>query len=161
MLYDNLIEDFPPDQVRSVVAHELGHVENRDIPKGILWIAIVAPAGTFLVQRLAERFAGGGLPGRGRQARRQGAARGGAGARARELRAHLRRERAVAPGGGARRRLRAGADEGPEAFIALERSLALRNLGDPDPPRLTQLLFGTHPTTRGAARVRGGRGGSR
>ena len=27
VLYDNLIEDFPPDQVRSVVAHELGHVK--------------------------------------------------------------------------------------------------------------------------------------
>jgi STE24 endopeptidase len=35
----------------------------------------------------------------------------------------------------------------PGAFVALERSLALRNIGDPDPPALTQALFGTHPTT--------------
>ena len=54
VLYDNLIEDYPPDQVRSVVAHELGHVHNRDLPRGLLWIAIVAPAGMLLVQRLAE-----------------------------------------------------------------------------------------------------------
>ena len=45
VLYDNLIEDFPPDQVRSVVAHELGHVKHRDLPRGLLWLAIVAPAG--------------------------------------------------------------------------------------------------------------------
>jgi STE24 endopeptidase len=36
----------------------------------------------------------------------------------------------------------------PKAFIELERGLALRNLGDPDPPKLVQELFGTHPTTR-------------
>ncbi|HEX2161997.1 MAG TPA: M48 family metalloprotease, partial [Thermoleophilaceae bacterium] len=35
----------------------------------------------------------------------------------------------------------------PGAFVALERSLARRNLGDPDPPRLLHGLFGTHPTT--------------
>ena len=35
----------------------------------------------------------------------------------------------------------------PKAFVALERSLALRNIGDPDPPALTQRLFGSHPTT--------------
>ena len=31
--------------------------------------------------------------------------------------------------------------------MELERSLALRNIGDPDPPAITQKLFGTHPTT--------------
>ena len=35
----------------------------------------------------------------------------------------------------------------PEAFIALERRLALQNVSDPDPPGLLQDLFGTHPTT--------------
>jgi STE24 endopeptidase len=33
------------------------------------------------------------------------------------------------------------------AFIAVERKLALQNLGDPDPPALLQLIFGTHPST--------------
>ena len=35
-----------------------------------------------------------------------------------------------------------------KAFIGLERSLAITNVSDPDPPGVTQLLFGTHPTTK-------------
>src|SRR4051794_2006522 len=57
VLYDNLLQDFSPDQVRSVVAHELGHVKHRDVPGGLLWLAIVAPAGMLVVQRLTERLA--------------------------------------------------------------------------------------------------------
>ena len=45
VLYDNLIEDFPEDQVRMVVAHELGHQKHEDIYRGLAWLAIVAPAG--------------------------------------------------------------------------------------------------------------------
>ena len=52
------------------------------------------------------------------------------------------------------RKVEASADEfalrltdEPAAFIALERRLALSNVSQPDPPALTQLLFGTHPTT--------------
>ncbi|HEX2161960.1 MAG TPA: M48 family metalloprotease, partial [Thermoleophilaceae bacterium] len=66
VLYDNLIEDFPRAQVRSVVAHELGHVKHRDLWHGLLWVAIVAPAGMLCVQRLAERFARGPLDGAGK-----------------------------------------------------------------------------------------------
>jgi len=36
--------------------------------------------------------------------------------------------------------------EGP-AFISQQRRLALQNLSNPDPPALSRLLFGTHPTT--------------
>src|SRR3954466_4316064 len=57
VLYDNLLNDFSPDQVQSVVAHELGHVKHRDVPRGLLWLAIVAPAGMLVVQRLTERLA--------------------------------------------------------------------------------------------------------
>jgi STE24 endopeptidase len=35
----------------------------------------------------------------------------------------------------------------PQAFIGVERKLALQNVADPDPPGWLQLLFGTHPTT--------------
>src|SRR5206468_605211 len=31
VLYDTLIRDYPDDQVRSVVAHELSHVVNKDV----------------------------------------------------------------------------------------------------------------------------------
>src|SRR5207253_9711171 len=57
VLFDTLIETYSPDQVDSVVAHELGHVKHRDVPRGLLWIAIVAPAGMLVVQRLTERLA--------------------------------------------------------------------------------------------------------
>src|SRR5215208_2385587 len=56
VLYDNLIEDFTPGEVRTVVAHELGHQKHDDLLRGLAWLAIVAPAGTFLVQALAERM---------------------------------------------------------------------------------------------------------
>jgi len=35
--------------------------------------------------------------------------------------------------------------EDPESFIELEKRLALKALADPQPPRLMQKLFGTHP----------------
>ena len=38
-------------------------------------------------------------------------------------------------------------DRDPAAFIAVERKLALQNLGDPNPPDWLQLVFGTHPKT--------------
>ena len=34
----------------------------------------------------------------------------------------------------------------PEAFVAVQRQLALRSLADPDPPALSQLWWGSHPT---------------
>ena len=33
------------------------------------------------------------------------------------------------------------------SFVSFERRIVLRNLADPDPPRLAQALFGTHPST--------------
>jgi STE24 endopeptidase len=35
--------------------------------------------------------------------------------------------------------------DAPQAFISFERSIALRNLADPAPPRWLSLLLGTHP----------------
>jgi STE24 endopeptidase len=148
VLYDTLIDRFPPDQVRSVVAHELGHVKHRDVPRGLLWLALVAPAGTFLTQQLAQALG----------------------------RRHRLGDPAVKPGPAAlpalvlgvaivslvlgsasnvlSRRVEASADSyalqltrDPAAFIALERRLTLSNVADPDPPRVLQDLFGTHPTS--------------
>jgi STE24 endopeptidase len=146
VLYDNLIEDFPPAQVRSVVAHELGHVEHDDLPHGLLWIALVAPAGTFLVQRLAERFARGAL---------DGPPKPGPDVLPAVILSFALVSFAVGCAGNAlSRKVEARADafaleltREPRAFIELERSLAIRNIGDPDPPRLLHTLFGTHPTT--------------
>jgi STE24 endopeptidase len=142
VLYDTLIRDFPDDQVRSVVAHELSHVVHEDVPRGLLWLAIVAPAGTLVVKELAERFARGrplGTP---------------AALPALALAAALVSFALSTAGNALSRRVEARADayaldltHDPAAFLGLTRSLTVTNIGDPNPPALTQFVFGTHPTT--------------
>ena len=148
VLYDTLIDRFPEDQVRSVVAHELGHQKHDDIYRGLAWLALVAPAGTFLAQALAERI--GRREGLGDRSRKPGPG---------ALPAIALSLALVSFGLGIAsnvlsRRIEARADafslrltHDPEAHIALERRLALNNVADPDPPALLHDLFGTHPTT--------------
>ena len=145
VLYDNLIEDFSPAQVRSVVAHELAHVKYDDVPMGILWVAIVAPAGLLAIQSLTELMAP--------RARGQGKA-GPAVLPALALAVGLVSFGLTAAGNAMSRPVEARADafaleltRDSKAFIELERDLALRNISDPDPPAALHLLFGTHPTT--------------
>jgi STE24 endopeptidase len=145
VLYDNLLKDFPPDQVQSVVAHELGHVKHRDVPRGLLWLAIVAPAGMLVIQRLTERLA---------PEARSGRKAGPVVLPAATLSIALVSFVLNIPGNALSRQVERSADghalhlDGdPAAFIAVERKLALQNLGDPDPPGWLQLLFGTHPKT--------------
>lgn len=143
VLYDNLIESFPPEQVRSVVAHELGHVKHRDLPRGLLWLAIVALPAVLVVQRLTERLTG--------PTRRDS---GPAVLPALALSLALVSFVIGCASNVLSRRVEASADAfalrltaDPAAFIALERRLALSNVSQPDPPALAQLLFATHPTT--------------
>jgi STE24 endopeptidase len=148
VLYDNLIDELPPDQVRQVVAHELGHQKHRDLYRGLLWLAIVAPAGVYLTQRLAEMF--GRRQGLGDPGRKPGPAALPAIALAVSL-------VSLAFGSASNvlsRQVEARADafsleltRDPAAHIALERELAERNISDPDPPAVFHALFGTHPTT--------------
>ena len=142
VLYDNLIEDFSPGEVRTVVAHELGHQKHDDLLRGLAWLAIVAPAGTFLVQAVAERMGP-----RGRL--------GTPGA----LPAIALAISVVSLGLGCAsnvlsRKVEASADtfalrltRDPEDFIGFQRRISVQNVGDPDPPGWYQALFGTHPTT--------------
>ena len=142
VLYDNLIDDFPRPEVLGVVAHELGHQKHDDLLRGLAWLAIVAPAGTFLVQALAERFA-----------RREplGTPLG--------LPAIALAIALVSLGLGCvsnalSRKVEASADSfsleltrDPADFIRFQRRIAIENVTDPDPPELLHLLFATHPTT--------------
>ena len=144
VLYDNLLKDFSPDQVRSVVAHELGHVKHRDVPRGLLWLAIVAPAGMLVIQRLTERI--GGEP----RSRRAGPGVLPAAA----LSIAIVSFALNIPGNILSRQVERSADAhalhldgDPAAFIEVERKLALQNVGDPDPPAWLQAIFGTHPAT--------------
>ena len=148
VLYDNLISAFPRDQMRLVVAHELGHQKHNDLTRGLVWLALVAPAGTFLAQALAERFA-----------RREGLADESRKPGPIVLPAIALSLAIVSFGLGAAsnvlsRQVEARADafslrltDDPAAFVQLERRLALRNISDPDPPPVLHTLFGTHPTT--------------
>ena len=52
VLYDTLIDRFKPGEVRVVVAHELGHVKQHDVRRGMIWVAIVAPPAMFVVMLL-------------------------------------------------------------------------------------------------------------
>ena len=140
VLYDNLIEDFSPAEVRSVVAHELAHVKNDDVPKGLLWLAIVAPGALLLVQRLTERLSPS-APGPAAPA-----------LPAAVLSLALVSFALGLVGNSVSRRVEARADayalrltEDPAGFIALERRLVTQNLADPDPPGALVTLFGTHP----------------
>ncbi|MBA3264497.1 MAG: M48 family metalloprotease [Thermoleophilaceae bacterium] len=148
VLFDNLITGFPRDQVRLVVAHELGHQKHNDLLRGLAWLALVAPAGTFLAQRLAEAF--GRRYGLGTPDRKPGPAALPAIALAITL---------AAFGFGVAsnvlsRQVEARADafslrltDDPGSFIQFHRGLAVRNITDPDPPGFWTTLFGTHPTT--------------
>lgn len=163
VLYDNLLEGFPPDQIRSVVAHELSHQRHRDLGRGLLWLVVVAPGAMLLVQRLTEAF-------QSRASRRGSPERLGPLSRPRRARSSRSAGPELLPalglslalvsfGVGAAsnvlsRQVEARADafaleltREPAAFIGLERGLSLRNVSDPDPPRPWQLIFGTHPPT--------------
>ena len=142
VLYDNLLHDFTPAEVRLVVAHELGHVRHRDVPHGLLYLAIVAPFAVFAVARLGERLAG----------------RDAAGTPA-AVPAVLLAVALVAPAitvisnqlsRAVERRADAFALElthEPRTQIAFQRRITVKNVSDPDPPGWVTFLLGTHPPT--------------
>src|SRR5690349_10705272 len=55
VLFDTLLRDFTPAEVRLVVAHELGHVRYDDVPRGLLWVAVVTPFARFAASRMTAR----------------------------------------------------------------------------------------------------------
>jgi len=48
---DTLLAEFTPDEVESVIAHELGHQVHRDIPIGIVVSSFVTLIALFVVER--------------------------------------------------------------------------------------------------------------
>lgn len=142
VLYDNVIHDLPRAEILSIVAHELGHARHDDVLTG----SALAALGTTL---------GIGLLALGLQLvrRRPGS---------------LRDPSIVplvlalvaigtllsSPVNNALSRLietRADVDalqttRDPDAFVAMQRQLALHSLSD-EPPAWSQFWFGSHPTT--------------
>ncbi len=144
VLYDNLLNQAERPALRSVVAHELGHVAHDDIRRGIVYVAIVAPFGLLFVRELALAIA-----------RRQGVAPASPAAVPIYLLAvSLTMFVLNIPGNQLSRNIEASADDfalqltdDPEALIDLQTQLARTNLSDPDPPGWMSALFGTHPST--------------
>jgi STE24 endopeptidase len=139
VLYDTLLDNFTRDELRLVVAHELAHVHHRDVPRGLLWLAIVAPLGMLAAARLTERFAGPGTkPQRSIPAL--------------ALSLALVVPVTTAISNQLSRRVEARADsyalrltEAPQPFIGFEQRIAKRNVSDPDPPAWRTWLLATHP----------------
>lgn len=145
VLFDTLLDRYPPEERDLVIAHELAHVHHRDVPRQIAFLAITAPATAYATQVLASRLDPAGV-GAGRAgARSLPALTLAAGAAAAlTTQATLRLSRRVENRADAfALRMRPAYD----AFVGFERRIALQNLADPDPPRVLQVLFGTHPTT--------------
>lgn len=143
VLYDTLVHDLPRDQVVSVVAHELGHASHDDV---LIGTAIGAAGG----------LAGGGLLGLVLAAfeRRGRPAAGEVGSVPLVLALAALAAFLVLPvQNGISRQIETRADvaaleatHDPQAFMTLQRKLALRSLGDPTPPSWSQWWFGSHPT---------------
>lgn len=140
VLYDNLVDDTPRDEVLSVVAHELAHAKHGDVVTGTALGAAGALVGVGLLGLLLAADS------------------------RRDLRSAATvpcllalvalATLATAPvQNGISRKLEARADEtaleqtnDPQAFVALQRRLALRANADPTPPAWSQFWFGSHPT---------------
>ncbi|HKH16890.1 MAG TPA: M48 family metallopeptidase [Solirubrobacteraceae bacterium] len=142
VLYDNLIQDFKPAETRLVVAHELGHVHHYDVRNGLIWLAIVAPFGTWAAAALAERLAP------------RGAALGPRAVPAVALSLALVVPVVTMVSNQLSRDVERRADafsleltRDPETFIAFQERITVKNVSDPDPPALARFLLGTHPST--------------
>jgi STE24 endopeptidase len=143
VLYDNLINDSDRAELRSVVAHELGHVKHDDILRGLAFVALIAPLGIVFVLQLADPLL-----------RRAGIAPGSPAALpAYALGLFLASFVLGTVGNQLSRRVEASADtfaleltHDPRAFIQLQRQLTISNVGDPSPPVVLQFLLGTHPS---------------
>ncbi|GAC1660151.1 MAG: hypothetical protein NVS4B13_08060 [Candidatus Elarobacter sp.] len=140
VLYDTLLDRYSRDEIRMVVAHELGHVCFRDVPRNVAFAAMIAPAAGLAVQQLGgtlspERGTAAALPGLALAA---GAVSMPLGMIANRLsRAVERRadQYSLELGG-------AG-----DAFVSFERAIALQNVAELAPPRWVTVLTASHPPT--------------
>jgi STE24 endopeptidase len=141
VLFDTLLERFSRDEANLVVAHELAHVHYRDVSRGLVYMALVAPAALFAAARLTEALAP-----------RDSAPGDPATLPAAALALGVVSTAVSLVANQLSRRMEARADtyslrltEAPAAFVASERRLVEQNVADPAPPRWLTALLGTHP----------------
>jgi len=142
VIYDNLLEKFSRGEVRLVLAHELGHVHYRDVPRGLLYLLIVAPFGMLAAARLGERMAPRDSLGTA------------AAVPAVVLAVAIMAPAITTISNQLSRGVEQRADQfsleiapEPRAFIGFQKRIALTNVSDPDPAALVRFLLGTHPST--------------
>ena len=142
VLYDTLLDRYTRDEVRLVVAHELGHVRHRDVPRNV----------ALRRDRRARPAALGDPAAAAGRCRRR---RGDAGVLPALALAAALVARPVGPiASRLSRAMERRADQfslelagAPEAFISFERAIALQNVADLEPPRWLTRLLATHPPT--------------
>jgi STE24 endopeptidase len=147
VVYDTLLREAPPEEVASVVAHELGHAKDRDVFTGTLIGALGAAAAVVALYLLGGwgwllRAAGVDSMGEPRALALMVAVVSLAGIVAAPVQ------------GLVSRRVEARADAhaleltgDPGTFESMQRRLSTVNLGDPDPPRWEYLYSASHPST--------------
>ena len=145
VVYDTLLRDATPEEVALVVAHELGHAEERDVLSGTLLAALGGAAGICLLALLLSW----------RPLLRRVGADGPADPRIVPLLLALAAVGTLlaAPATNlVSRRIEARADvhaldltRDPATFVAAQRRLATTNLSDLDPHPLAYAFFATHP----------------
>jgi STE24 endopeptidase len=141
VLYDTLLDRYTRDEVRLVVAHELGHMRHHDVWRGVAYAAILAGPLCWATQQVTAALAG----------RESSAPVGAAQLPALGLAAALV-SIPVSPSAAAMSRaMERRADafslrlaRVPEAFISFERRASLQNLSDLQPGRVARALA-SHP----------------
>ena len=147
VVYDTLLREAPAGEVRSVVAHELGHAKDRDPELGALLGAIGAAAAVVALYLLGEwvallRRAGVDSIGSPRAIGLVLAAVAVTGLVSGPLQSLVSRRLETRAD---RHALRLTGD--PAEFAAMQLRLAAVNIADVHPPRLEYVLFATHPDT--------------
>jgi STE24 endopeptidase len=147
VVYDTLLREAPQEEVASVVAHELGHARDRDVLTGTLLGALGAAAAVVALFLLGSwtgllRRAGVDSIAEPRAIALLIAVAAVAGVVATPMQSLVSRRIEARADAHA---LRLTGD--PDTFEAMQRRLAGVNLSDPDPNRIEQLFFGTHPST--------------
>ena len=139
VIFDTMLDRYSRDEIRLVVAHELGHMRHRDVPRNVAYASILAPAVAWAVQHAVTGLRDGDAP------------LGAADLPALTLVTGLV-SAFVGPSAAAlSRAMERRADQfslelagAPEAFISFERGAALQNLADLRPTRLARALA-SHP----------------
>jgi len=146
VVYDTLIREAPPEEVRLIVAHELGHAARRDVLYGTLLGAAGLAVGCcalFLLLNWAPLLRRAGVTDAGdpRSLALVLLLAGLAGLASSPVQSLVSR------------RIEARADvhalnltEDPATFAAMQRRLARTNLSDLDPHPLVYGMFASHPT---------------